>query len=558
MKISFKRAVIAVGTAAVMLTSVFAGTVVAATTNEITLSSSASSVKQGQAFDMSVDFKSGDSGASGFQLYLHYDDSLLDVYVPDSAEQNGKYDVSSRFSVITNYSYSSSAVKIVGANLSANNITVDTALSLVTFVPKQGASGRAAFWIEVEKLVENKDGSMVSTSYSAPSKSSPVYVSIEANEPVETTATTETAETAETSKTTASEPPVASATASVTTASAATDAAVTAPAVSTTETQATTTSEPVTTTVKAVTTTQPAETTTAAPVMTTEPVVTTEPASATEELTTTQLSASVTESETAAPVTAPQTTAPVSTTAEENPHLTTAAGQTTEIIPEENTAQSAEQTAPAVVDADTVVIEKEEPLYEYSQGEDEYNEELVEPFSFDMREYVEDFDKSYNIKVLVSSDGYASGSISMNDVDGNWTKYYQNTNQQTWEADNITLDKHDALVFVQLFYIEENSTFSVDRIEITPYKAEADVSSEAAVSEGGADGDGNVQPADGGEDSDQSQQVEEFVEKLPDNDKNPETSDTAKSAAAVALVGLEIVAMSATLFLSGRKKEENE
>ena len=522
MKISLKKAVISIGTAVVMVTSVFAGTVVAASTNEITVKPSAFSVGQNEAFDVAVNFESGDNGASGFQLYLHYDSSKLDVYVPDTNEiENGKYNVGSRFSVVTNYEASSDTVKIVGANLSANNITVNTPLSLVTFVPKENASGKAAFWIEVEKLVENKNNNMVSTSYSAPTASNPVYVNILAPAAVVTTTTEET--------TTTTPAPITTTTVSTT------------PAPVPTTTEAATTSESGTTTKKSETVTSTSETT-AAPETTTASSDTTENTSSATSETPSQTAPDVTSAATAdtsaagsetTSATAAETTVPVSSEPQKDPEVTT--GST---------------------DKDTIVIEGDTPLYEYSQGNKEYNEAEVTPYSVDLKNYIDNFETGYDIKVSISSDGYANGSISMNDPDGNWVKYYQDTQSDVWEASNIRLDKNDALVFVQLFYLEENSDFAINKIELSPYDAasgSANVQNVDKVIDNKNHSSNQFNAAGGNADP---EKVEELVNDMPKNDNNPKTSDSTKSILAVSLVILEIAAMGATLFFTGRKKVE--
>ena len=201
-----------------------------------------------------------------------------------------------------------------------------------------------------------------------------------------------------------------------------------------------------------------------------------------------------------------------------------------------------------------MIIVDDNPLYEVSQGAEEYDETKVDPYCFDLKDYVSDFDKSYNVKVSISSDGYASGSISMNDVDGNWTKYYQNTDTQVWEAENITLDKNDALVFVQLFYLKENSTFTIEQIEITPYNAQSnDQPAEDDVN------DTNVEiPKEDAEEGVTEDDIQNAVDQMPENDNNPQTSDSSRSVMAVGLVLLEVAAMAAVLFVFGKKKDIEE
>lgn len=530
MNIGFKKAVISIGTAVVMLTSVFAGSVVASSTNEITVSPSASTVKPGESFDVSVGYEAGTNGASGFQLFLHYDNELLDVYVPSSSELGGKYDVGSRFSVITNYSYSEGTVKIVGANMSANNITVDTALSLVTFKAKSGASGTAKIWIDVEKLVENKDGSMVSTSYSAPTVSSPVKIKIAAPTTTTKSTTTPTTTTKATTTTTTTTTPTTTTTSQTTTPT----------------TTTLTSTESVTTTPETTTTTSNSTTTPTTTEATTTTSATTEAATTT-----------TTQSTTAATTTTTQAEAVTTTTAESSvstePETTTTADEMTTTAASSQTAPSQNEDTPAEPSEDAVLISGDNPLYELSQGADEYDETKVDPYCIDLKDYVSDFDKSYNVKVSISSDGYASGSISMNDVDGNWTKYYQNTDSQIWEAENITLDRNDALVFVQLFYLKENSTFKIEQIEITPYNAGASDETTGEVN------DTNVQiPQEDIDEGITQDDVQNAVDMMPENDNNPQTSDSSRSVMAVGLVLLEVVAMAATLFAFGKKKEIEE
>ncbi len=538
MKISFKKAVISIGTAIVMVTSVFAGTVVAATTNEITVQPSAFSVNAGEAFDVSVGFKAGDNGAAGFQLNLHYDSSKLDVYVPTDAEiQGGKYNyqvLGSRFLVTTNYSYSDGVVRIVGVNGSGNNIIVDTPLSIITFIPKEGASGKAAFWVEVEKLSESKkNGEFVSSSYSAPSASNPVYVNLLAPATVTETTTTTTQATTTLSTTT-------------TTTSITTTAEVT-----TTPKPVTTTPAPTTT--EAVTTTEKSETTTAAPTTTT-PKETEAAASQTTEKTTL---ATTTPEVTTAPITSPEvsksdTSAETSVAPEvtDTPEVTTVESSETAAVTESPDTTEPGESVTTAADSDAVVIEDDLPLYQYSQGANEYNEAEVEPYCVDLKDYIEDFDKPMDIKVSVESDGFANGSISMNDPDGNWVKYYQDTEANVWEATNVSLDKNDALVFVQLFYLQENSSFAINKIEITPSKADAQTETDEikdGTENGGAENKETIEKAD-------PEKIEEIVSEMPENDKNPNTSDSFKSVLAISLVVLEVTAMAAVLFFTGRKK----
>lgn len=533
MNIGFKKAVISIGTAVVMLTSVFAGSVVASSTNEITVSPSSSTVKPGESFDVSVGYEAGTNGASGFQLFLHYDDELLDVYVPSTSELSGKYDVGSRFSVITNYSYGEGVVKIVGANMSANNITVDTALSLVSFKAKSGVSGTAKIWIEVEKLVENKDGSMVSTPYSAPTSSSPIKVKISA--PTTTTTTT----TPTTTTTTTTTP--TSTTTTTTSQSTTTPTTTTATEPTTTTTSKVTTPTTTTTTSKATTTT----TTTSKPATTTTTAASSEAEGSTSISTTTSATTTTTLTSTQPTLTSSETQLTSDT-----PVTTVSETVTT------TTSASATSQQPSEPSEDAIVIENDgDALYELSQGAEAYDETKVDPYCVDLRDYIEDFEQNYNVKVTFTADGYASGSISMNDIDGNWTKYYQNTDQPVWEAQNISLDKNDALVFVQLFYLKENSTFTIESIEITPYEPKADSNGDTTEDLN----DTNVTiPEDQKNDNISQEDIENAVENMPENDNNPQTDDNLKSVKAVGLVVLEVLAMAGTLFFLGKNKEVEE
>ena len=109
----------AMSAAAAVLTLTSAVTSVsAAQKNEILLSSRTSVLKSGDTFNLKIGYKPDSIGVSGFTIDLHYDPNAVTLNIP---YENG-YNISSEFALVTNFEYSNNTVRIVGADLNAENV----------------------------------------------------------------------------------------------------------------------------------------------------------------------------------------------------------------------------------------------------------------------------------------------------------------------------------------------------------------------------------------------------------------------------------------------------
>lgn len=238
MKISLKRTVIAFSAAVAMLSCVFAAadrtsiTADAASGISISINPSSSTVEPGKSFTVSVGYKPGDTGAAAYEIALHYDSSKLKLNSYDG-------DVSP-FAMPEANTKTSSSVSFLGVN--KTNVTTSGTLGTATFTPVSGATGSAAFWIEV---VDMADKNWSQLSVSAPSSSKPVSVTIAEATTTTTTTKTTTTTTTTTTKATTTTPKATEAPKKTTTTPKKT---TTTPKVTTTPTPTGTTPEPTTTT----------------------------------------------------------------------------------------------------------------------------------------------------------------------------------------------------------------------------------------------------------------------------------------------------------------------
>lgn len=421
MKLKVNKIALSLATAVLMVTSLLSTVGSASAVNEVTISADKSSAKPGDSINVTVGYIPNDVGAAGFTVNLHYDQEKVEVYLPSESELETTYNVNSQFSVITNYNASEGTVRIVGANLMSTNIKSATNLALATFTVKEGAVGDMDFWVEVDTMVASAESGYVNVSYSAPTEKSPFTVS--GPKPVTTT----------TQKTTTTTKKVTTTTTAATTTKSTT-------AASSQETTTTTT-----TTTKAVTTTVP-ETSAVTSELTTTPAVTT--------------AASETEAVTS-PVT--EETAPVVTTEPEQSYE-----------PEQTSVADTEDAAP-----DT--SEESDQIYTYEQGEEDFNSEEAVSYSFNLADYVTDFNRNYDIKIGISTTGSVNGGIGML-VNGEWQSSDNKTHEaseDTWVAENIDPNEVSGDVFVQLYYVKGNSEFSINSIEAVPVAASAETGAAA-------------------------------------------------------------------------------
>lgn len=189
MRVSLKKAVLAIAASAAMIVSsftvmntVFPTTAQAASSNSLTLNASASSVEPGSTFTVNVGYSPSNTGAATAQFVLHYDSSKLEL----SNAQQG----SSKFDYVTINTGVTGSVTVVAVYSMGGNVTSSGTISTMTFKAKNGASGSASISIDG---VEMYDG----TSYALVSSSAPgaISVNIAAATTTTTTTTTTTATT---------------------------------------------------------------------------------------------------------------------------------------------------------------------------------------------------------------------------------------------------------------------------------------------------------------------------------------------------------------------------
>lgn len=226
MRLRVNKTALSLSTAFLMVSSIVSVATSAAATNEIILTADKTTARAGDKINVTVGYSPDVDGAAGITLTLHYDPAKVEVYVPTDEELETDFNPNGEFSVITNYAASEDTIKIVGADLSGENVTEDTVLALAEFTVKDGAEGDIGYWVDVETMVTANDDGFESAEYTAPTKNAPYTVDIEKTV---TTAVT----TAETTTTTKKETTTTT-TMTTTTATTTTSAAETEPAETTT------------------------------------------------------------------------------------------------------------------------------------------------------------------------------------------------------------------------------------------------------------------------------------------------------------------------------------
>ncbi len=193
MKNFLKKAAMLVSSCVLVFNLAVQSPVYAAEKEKITLSASSSSVKAGGSFTLTVATDAGSTGIGGVDIVVHYDSSKVTLNADDSATGD------SSFLLVPNYSYASGEVLIMGA--ASTNVKKDQTLAKLKFKMKSGASGKANFWVEVRKMVYyDSAGAYADCSYSVPTKSSPVTVSVKAETTTKATTTTAKKTTTTTTK----------------------------------------------------------------------------------------------------------------------------------------------------------------------------------------------------------------------------------------------------------------------------------------------------------------------------------------------------------------------
>ncbi len=421
MRFSFKKLLVGGITSAIIATTV-ATSISASNESKFTITPTATSVKAGGSFDVNVAYVPGGKGVAAFTIDLKYDPSKVEVHVPTDAEMDGKYSVSTKFDFVSyNYQYASGTVRITG--LKSKNLTANSDLALVTFKAKKGVTGKMPFWIEANTVTTiDSDGSYLNASYSAPTKSSPKYVTIKS-----TTTTTTTAKktTTTTKKTT------------------------------TTAKKTTTTAKKTTT--KATTTTTKATTTTPKPTTTT----TTTPKPAT---TTSQRLLAATRP-------ASETVTEAATTSAEPETSTTTAQETS--APETTTAKQTEVSGGSDPNEPDST-----PVFSYTyEDEGEYTERDEANYQFRLSDYAKDLDKAYDITLKISADSTVNGAISYNNIDGEvCTETFSiKSGSGTWKISNVSVKELDDVIYVPIYFMANGATFKIEDVIISEYGKSSEI-----------------------------------------------------------------------------------
>lgn len=247
--LKISKAAMSASTAFLVLSTIVSAAGNAAQTNEFVISADKDFPDAGDSFNVFVDFLPDVTGAAGFTIDLHYDPEKVS---PNFSDNNGGVISNSDFYIVANYIEEVGIVRLVGANMSGDNITKDSRLLEASFTVLDGAEGELDYWLDVDSLVFFDGKDYVYADFSAPDSDSPYSVSVY-EEPVTTTTTTTTTTSVTTEPPiTETEPPVTTTTSESTTTSA--PAVVEIPDPEETTTTVTEASEPEAPTTQATTT----------------------------------------------------------------------------------------------------------------------------------------------------------------------------------------------------------------------------------------------------------------------------------------------------------------
>ncbi|WP_124097987.1 cohesin domain-containing protein [Ruminococcus sp. Marseille-P6503] len=149
--------------------------------------------------------------------------------------------------------------------------------------------------------------------------------------------------------------------------------------------------------------------------------------------------------------------------------------------PESKTVTSADPSDSKVLQTDDAC-----PVFTYETQDSDFNSEKPVGCSFSLSDYITDFSKLYSIKVNISTSGSVNGGIGML-VNGRWQSYGNMTHRSgsdTWTSGCIDPNSVSGDIFVQLYFLKENSEFSVEAIEAVPINSsesanETDASSDS-------------------------------------------------------------------------------
>lgn len=216
-----------------------------------------------------------------------------------------------------------------------------------------------------------------------------------------------------------------------------------------------------TTTTKATTTTKKTTTTTTTPKKTTTTTTTT-PKKTTTTTTTPKKTTTTTTTPKKTTTTTTTVTVPTTTTTSVATTTTPATTTPTEITTPETTTT----TVNNVVEIPQTLPKKHLFKYIYDSV-DPFEETEKSNFIFDLKDYVDDFSKSYDISVFIEIDGTVNGAVCYN-MNGYWnSNNFKSTDKiSEWNVKGIKLEPSDTFIHIPVYFMSTGSTFTIGTIVV--------------------------------------------------------------------------------------------
>ena len=155
------KAVLSAATALLTVSSIASSATSAAQVNEFRIVSDKNYAAAGDRINISVDLLPGDLGTTGFSFDLHFDPKKVSLIVPDKINE-------SDFSVVSSYDAKKGILRVVGAELSGENVTDDTRLNIASFTVLDDAVGEIGYWLDVDADVAFDGNNYINAAFKAP------------------------------------------------------------------------------------------------------------------------------------------------------------------------------------------------------------------------------------------------------------------------------------------------------------------------------------------------------------------------------------------------------
>ncbi len=126
--------------------------------------------------------------------------------------------------------------------------------------------------------------------------------------------------------------------------------------------------------------------------------------------------------------------------------------------------------------------ESAEPLFSYTQGENDFQSETALQYEFRLSDYIDNYYQNYNINVYFTTTGNLSGAIGLMN-NGSWVSQPNRTTDLTedcWTFENVDPIAASDSVFMQIYYMKANAQLDITKVEIVPVNG-ADTDDEAEV-----------------------------------------------------------------------------